>query len=112
MAGHDLLLVLPRKCPTAKHACKANIVHDTPLASGNIIWPRGASAVCSAEIFVDVCYNLAMTRHKRPRVYAFKLDASRGIAARFGPMWGPNWQGYLVFMLTVDQEFQLRVHKA
>ena len=33
MAGHDLLLVLPRKCPTAKHACKVNIAHDTPLAS-------------------------------------------------------------------------------
>lgn len=37
MAGHDLLLVLPRKYPTAKHACKVNIVHDTPLASGTII---------------------------------------------------------------------------
>ena len=51
MAGHDLLLVLPRKCPTAKHACKVNIVHDTPLASGNIIQSAaGRSPTTSAML--------------------------------------------------------------
>jgi hypothetical protein len=54
-----------------------------------------------------------MTRHDRPTVDVFiKLDASRGNVARSGPMWGPNWQGYLVLTLTVDLEFQLCIHNA
>jgi hypothetical protein len=56
---------------------------------------------------LQCCYNLDMTRHNRPRVYVVKQDASRGILARFGPMWGPSWQGYLVLVLTIDLELQL-----
>jgi hypothetical protein len=48
-----------------------------------------------------------MTRHIQPQVAVFKVDASCN--ARVGPKWGPDWQGYLALMLTVDQNFSFGV---
>jgi hypothetical protein len=56
---------------------------------------------------LQCCCDLDMTRHIQPWVAVFIMGALCN--ACVGPKWGPDWQGYLVLMLTVDQIFSFRI---